>query len=713
MTALPDIRYLFEPRSTAVIGASHNPEKLGYKILANIRASGYPGPVYPINPKGGTILDWQVYPSIEEVGAEVDLATIVIPKPAVMDAVRSCAAAGVRFLSVITSGYSEVGNLADERELVAYAHAHGMRVLGPNIFGIYSAMPPLNATFGPADIQPGGVAIVSQSGALGAAMIGKTKAQNIGLSTIVSVGNKSDIDEADLLEYLVSNDKTSVILLYIEGIKNGEKLVRALKIAALKKPIVVIKSGRSRRGAMAAASHTGSLAGADEIFSDVARQCGVHRAESIQEALDWCAYLAAAPLPGGENTVIITNGGGMGVLAADACEKYGVRLFDDQGVLKEVFGSAVPSFGSTKNPIDLTGQATVADYRAAVEAAYAHPDIHALVILGCETAILTAERLPEALREPFEANRRNKPAVFSFLGGSDVEMTIETLKRTGMPIYSDVYDAVSCLGTHFADYRHLTPIESVGPVVTSAEPGDVDVAAIERLVAQARKANRSFLLAQEGQALLAAAGIASPRSLVARSLKEALSHAEAIGYPVVLKVVSPDILHKSDAGGVALDLDDPEELMDAYQAIMRSCRRYRPTARIVGVEVGQMVQPGIETIVGARRDASLGPVIMFGLGGVYVEVMKDVAFRALPVDRQEIRSMMQDIRTYPLLLGVRGEDPKDVDAVADCLMRVARVLTHCPAISDIEVNPLVVYDQSQGAIAVDVRVLLARTEESS
>ncbi len=713
MTALPDIRYLFEPRATAVIGASHNPEKLGYKILANIRASGYPGPVYPINPKGGTILGWDVYPTIERVQAEIDLATIVIPKASVMAAVEGCAAAGVRFLSIITSGYSEVGNLADERQLVEYAHQHGMRVLGPNIFGIYSAMPPLNATFGPADIQPGAVAIVSQSGALGAAMIGKTKAQNIGLSTIVSVGNKADIDEADLLAYLVANDRTHVILLYIEGIKQGEKLVRALKTAALKKPIVVIKSGRSKRGAMAAASHTGSLAGADEIFSDVARQVGVHRAESIEDALDWCAYLASAPLPRGENTVIITNGGGMGVLAADACEKYGVRLLDDQALLREAFGRVVPSFGSTKNPIDLTGQATVDDYRAAVEAAYAHPDIHALVILGCETAILTAERLPEALEARFTANRRHKPAVFSFLGGSDVEQTIETLKRTGMPIYTDVYDAVSCLGTHFADYRHLTRTEVSGPHVTSADPADIDVPAIERLVAAARQAGRSFLLAQEGQALLAAAGIASPKSLVARTLQEALAHAETIGYPVVLKVVSPDILHKSDAGGVALDLEDPDELIDAYQAILRSSRRYRPKARIVGVEVGQMVRPGIETILGARRDASLGPVIMFGLGGVYVEVMKDVAFRALPVDRQEIRSMMQDIRTYPLLLGVRGEDPKDIECVADCLMRVARVLTHCQGISDIEVNPLVVYDQSQGAIAVDVRVLLTRTEETS
>lgn len=711
MSALPDIKYLFEPRSVAVVGASQNPEKLGYKILANIKASGFPGKVYPVNPKGGTILGWPVAQRIEDIAEEVDLVTIVIPRPAVMEAVRSCAAIGAKFLSVITSGYSEVGNLAEERELVIYAREHGMRVLGPNIFGIYSAMPPINATFGPSDIQAGGVAIVSQSGALGAAMIGKTKSQNIGLSTIVSVGNKADIDEADLLDYLVANDQTSVILLYIEGIKNGAKLVSALKSAALKKPIVVIKSGRSKRGAMAAASHTGSLAGVDEIFSAVARQCGVHRAESIQEALDWCAYLASAPLPKGENTVIITNGGGIGVLAADACEKYGVRLFDDQLLLREAFQHAVPSFGSTKNPVDLTGQATVEDYRAAVEAAYAHPDIHALIILGCETAILTADRLPDALEAPFRTHQRTKPAVFSFLGGADLEKTIDRLRRAGMPIYTDVYNAVSCLGTHFADYRHLTMSQPAGPIISSADPGDIDVATIHRIVATARADGRSFLLAEEGRSLLAAAGIRAPVSRVARTLRDALSHADAIGYPVVLKVVSPDILHKSDAGGVALDLEDREELIDAYQAILRNCRRYRPNARILGVEVAQMVRPGIETILGARHDASLGPVLMFGLGGIYVEVMKDVSFRALPVDQREIRSMMQDIRTYPLLLGVRGEDPKDVDALADGLMRVARILTHCPLISDIEINPLVVYDQGQGAIAIDIRVLLSQTEE--
>jgi acetate---CoA ligase (ADP-forming) len=709
--ASADMKPLFEPRSVAVIGASHNPAKLGYKILQNVVAGGFPGPVYPINPKPGKILGNRAYPRIEDVGAEIDLATIVIPQPLVMDAVRGCAAAGVKLLSIITSGYSEVGNLAGERELVDYALDHGMRVLGPNIFGIYSAMPPLNATFGPPDIQVGGVAIISQSGALGAAMIGKTKSQGIGLSTIVSVGNKSDIDEADLLAYLIENDRTNVILMYIEGIKNGEKLVRALDEATHRKPIVVIKSGRSKRGAMAAASHTGSLAGADEVFSDVARQVGVHRAESIQEALNWCNYLSRTPLPRGENTVIITNGGGIGVLAADACEKYGVSLYDNLGVMKQAFSGAVPEFGSVKNPVDLTGQAAVTDYQSALEAAYARDDIHALIVMGCETAILTPDRLPEAIDGAFQRHRDRKPAVFSFFGGTALDDTIDQLRQSGMPIYGDVYEAISCLGVHFRDYRHLRRERPSGPTVTTADPGDIDVAAIDAIMARVRADNRTFLLAQEGQALMVAAGLPMPKSLIARSLEEAVAHATTIGYPVVLKVVSRDILHKSDAGGVALDLLNADEVVDAYQAILHNCRVYRPTAKITGVEVGQMVKRGTETIIGARRDASLGPVIMFGLGGIYVEVMKDIAFRSLPIDNHDALAMMEDIRSYPLLLGVRGEERKDIEAAVDALIKVGRVLQHCEAVSDIEINPLVVYDQGEGVVAVDVRVLHTRTED--
>ena len=578
---------------------------------------------------------------------------------------------------------------------------------GPNIFGIYSAAASLNATFGSSGIIPGRVAIITQSGALGVAMIGKTTVENIGLSAIVSVGNKTDVDEADLLEYLVTDEHTKIILMYIEGVRDGERLIRAVKMTTPKIPIVVIKSGRSQRGAIAAASHTGSLAGSDEIFDAIMRQCGVLRAESVEEAFNWCKFLANTPFPSGENTVIVTNGGGIGVMATDACEKYGIRLYDDTGALKEAFSTVTPDFGSTKNPIDLTGQATSSHYDSALEQARKNAQIDSVIALYGETAVFDAENLSAMIEENSNQFRKEKkPLVFSIFGGEKIERCLLSLKKTDAAVYGDVYEAVSSLGSVYNYYHYLKERSD------SVDLAEIDARAIALIAEGALAEGRSFLLAHEGQAVMRAAGIRIPRSTVARNLEEAVRGAEGTGYPVVMKVVSRDILHKSDAGGVALDLDDKNEVIDAYQAILRNCRAYKADAHIEGVEITEMVSKGMETIIGARRDRTFGPMIMFGLGGIYVEVMKDVAFRALPVNRREILAMVKEIRAYPLLLGVRGEEKKDLDAVVDTIIKVGTVLQACERISDIEINPLVVYEHGEGVKAVDVRILLAKSADS-
>lgn len=695
-----DIRRLFEPRAVAVVGASRDPAKIGYKLVDNILASGYQGGVYPVNPSGGTALDLPLVPSVADVGDDVDLACIAIPAKFAGAAVRACADRGVPYVAVITSGFSEVGALAEERDMVAYAAQRGTRVLGPNIFGIYSAAASMNATFGPRDIQPGAIAIITQSGALGIAVMGKTRAENIGVSAVVSVGNKADIAEADLLAYLADDPATKAILIYVEGIQDGERLVRALRDATARKPVIVIKSGRSRRGALAAASHTGSLAGADEVFSDVMRQCGVLRVDTIADALNWAKFLATSPRPRGDNAVIITNGGGIGVMAADAAEKFGVGLYDDLATLDATFSDAVPSFGSTRNPVDITGQGTVDDYQRALDAAVASEDIHSVICLGCETALLSPEPLADALASVARRAEGDTPVVMSFLGGAAMDDVVENLRPRGVSIYGDVYEAVSCLGALYAYARRPT---------TTATPevfDDMDREAVSGAVRSARREGRQFLLAHETRALAVGAGVRVPASAVARNMDEALRHANAIGYPVALKVVSRHILHKSDVGGIALDLEDDDELIAAYEAILHRCRQAAPHALIEGVEVSEMVRAGTETIIGARRDPAFGPVVMFGLGGVYVEVMKDVAFRAYPLDRAEARTMIKEVRSYPLLLGVRGEAKKDVDAALDAVLRMGAVLADNPAISDIEINPLVVYDDGEGARAVDVRVIL-------
>ena len=706
----PVIKYLFEPRSIAVVGASANEEKIGFRILENIVLGEYSGSIFPVNPGGGSILGFPVYGSVRDIEREVDLAVIAIPSARVLDAVKDCAAQGVKFLVIISSGFSEVGNLEEERRIVSCARENGMRVLGPNIFGIYSSLASLNATFGPREIRSGNVAIITQSGALGIAMIGKTKIENIGLSAIISVGNKADLDEADLLEFLVTHQGTRVILMYIEGIKNGEKLVGVLRETTRRKPVVVIKAGRSRRGAMAAASHTGSLAGADEIFSAIMRQCGALRAEGIQEALDWCKYLASAPLPQGENTVILTNGGGLGVLAADACEKYNVNLYDDTQVMRKVFSGVVPSFGSMKNPVDLTGQATMSDYRKALHTALANDDVHAIVCLGCEAGSFDLDGLTGTIKDTFSKTGGLKPMVFSFFGGAETERSVSCLRTIGIPIFSDVYDAVSCLGAVYDNYRNMRyRSESLpGP---ERETEDIDFKSIAGIIDGVRGEGRQFLLSHEAHAMMTAAGISMPRNAVARNLGEAIRDAEGIGYPVVVKVVSKDIIHKTDAGGVALDIDDRKELIDAYEAIKYNCRRYNPDARIEGVEIAEMVPGGLETIVGARRDPSFGPIVIFGLGGIYVEVMKDVSFRAYPLDRRDITAMMSEIRSYPLLLGVRGEEKKDINRVAVMIMKIGAILHGFEEITDIEINPLIVYDEGGGVKALDARILLSKSVE--
>ncbi len=699
-------KHLFEPRSIAIIGASHDSKKIGHTILNNLISGGYKGKVFPVNPSGGEILGMPVYKSVLDINEDIDVVSLAIPARFCVDAVRECAKKGVKYIQIISSGFSEIGNDKEEREIVRLASEAGVRVMGPNTFGMYSAEVSMNLTFSATPIKEGGVAILTQSGALGIAMIGRTAVDNMGLSVIVSTGNKSDLDEADLLEYLEDHDRTRVVMMYIEGIKNGEKLIPILKRISQKKPLIVIKSGRSKRGAQAAASHTGSLAGLDAIFDAVMKQCGVLRADSLEEAFNWCRFLSFAPEPLDRRTVIVTNGGGIGVLATDACEKHNIELYDDQQVLKETFEKATPSFGSTRNPIDITGGALADDYLAALTAPVDCESIDATITLYCETATFDSENLIPMVRKTYDRHQEaSKPVTYAIVGGESVEHAIQELSRQNLPVFRDVDPAVSCMGAlyRFSEFKNRPPAQ--------IEELDVDIDAINGIIDKAMAEERNFLLADEAQDVMRASGIEIPKSIIAKNLAAAVEAAEEIGYPVVMKVVSRDIIHKSDAGGLALDLENKQEVIDAFEAIMNNCRAYDPDAHITGVEVTEMVTSGLEMVVGAVRDASFGPVVMCGLGGIYVEVMKDVAFRSYPLNEEEARRMLQEIKSYPLLLGVRGEEKKDINGVIDSLLKVGTILSKCDRISDIEINPIVVYGESTGLKALDVRILLQHTME--
>lgn len=693
---------LFNPESIAIIGASNSEDKVGYKILKNIIDGGFRGRLHPVNPRGGEILGLEVSTGIETVPGPVDVAAIVIPAPLVPAAVEKCARCGVRYCVVITSGFSEAGNAGAEREMVRVARAAGMRILGPNILGYYSAAGSLNLTFGPSRVLSGGVAIISQSGALGIALMGKTVVDNLRLSAFFSIGNKADLGEADLLEHLAGDEQTRVVLLYMEGVKDGPELVRALRATSLRKPVIVVKSGGSSKGSRAAASHTGSLAGSDEIFSAVMRQCGVIRAETLSDALDWSFFLAGAPRPVGENALIVTNGGGIGVMATDAAEKYGVTLYDDQAELERVFRPLIPGFGSAGNPVDTTAGIDHEGYRQVLEAALENDNIHALVVLYCQAAMCDIDSLRGVISRCARKGRSvSKPLVFAPVGDRSVNRAVSFLRARDILVQEDPYRVVSCLGALYR-YKGFREILAEPPGALPGLPGGA-AEAVNGLVEGVAREGRNFFLAHEGTRLLEAAGIGRPASMVAADAAEAVNGAREIGFPVVMKVVSPDILHKSDAGGVLLGVKDPDAVRKGFEKIRGNCLAWDARARFEGVEVSEMLSGGREIIVGARRDESFGPVVMCGLGGIYVEVMKDVAFRAFPAGRQEIRRMIRELRAYHLLSGVRGEKPADIESLVDVVGLVGAVLLNCPGITDIEINPLLVY--ADGVRAVDARVL--------
>ncbi|MEF8873783.1 MAG: acetate--CoA ligase family protein [Candidatus Thermoplasmatota archaeon] len=699
-----DLERLFDPRSIAVIGASRKEGKVGYQLLSNILESGYDGEVYPVNPKGGEVLGKELYESIEELPEPVDLGIIVVPAKIVKEAVHQCGEKGVKHIIVISSGFSEVGNVEEETALVEEARKYDMRVLGPNVFGIYSAKSDLNATFGPSDVEKGSIALLSQSGALGIALIGKTAEQYLGLSSIVSIGNKADIDEVELVDHFSQDDESEVIMVYMEGLENGREFMETVKGLEEDKAVIVLKSGRSEKGATAVASHTGSLAGSDRIFSSAFKQCGVLRAEDLREAFNWSRAFSNSPLPENENTVVVTNGGGIGVLSADAAEKYDVKLLDDQTHLKETFEDVIPSFGSTKNPVDITGQAGKEEYEKSLRRAYESEEIGSVIGLYCEAGGGDAWGGAKAIKEVYEEYGGEKTSVFTFVGGKEADECVQWLRKHKIPAFTDTYECVSALGALYQKKRYLDRSKQRGEI---PEP-DIPLEEIRDRLDEIRESGRLTLREDEAREILELAEIPVAEGEVVNSLESAVKAAEKIGYPVVLKIVSEDIVHKSDAGGLALNLENEKEVVDAYQAILSNVRNKYPDAHIKGVSVAKMLEGGEETIVGGTRDNTFGPLVMFGLGGVYVEILEDVEFRVAPIDREEARKMMGEINAFPVLLGARGETRKDLKALADVIYRISYLMNEVDEIAEMDLNPIKAFDQGKGCKAVDVAINLKR-----
>lgn len=697
---------LFDPDGIAIAGASRTPGKVGHSIVNNLKSSEYEGKIFPVNPNADKILSLKCYSSISEIPHNVDVGVIAVPAKLVSHVAKDAGEAGVDFLVIVASGFSEVGNLTGEKELLDIARDYEMRILGPNIFGIYYGPTDMNATFGPRDVKPGNIALISQSGALGVALIEKTVAEEIGLSAIASLGNKADITEVELLEYLKDESSTEVIVVYLEGTKHGRELLKVARETVTEKPIVLIKAGRSKKGATAAASHTGSLAGSDRIYDAAFKQGGILRARSASQAFNWAQMMASQPLPEGNNNVIITNGGGVGVLATDACEQQGLRLIDDQQLLADTFSEFVPSYGSTKNPVDMTGMATAELYEKALDACFESPKIDSIVVLYCIAEGQDPDMFAQAFESSIKRHKSKKPVSISMLGGKGAAKARRKLSKKGIPAYEEPEDAVEALGALYRWKEYAQKKMSVPQRISGINWNE-----IRERISDVRKEGRVELLESESRQILDAVGLELPSSGIATTQDQAVKVAREIDFPVVLKVESKDIVHKTEAGGVKLDLKNEKEVRAAYKTILSSSKKHFPRADIKGVSVTEMIKSGIEIIIGSSKDPSFGPTLMFGLGGIYVEVLRDVVFRVAPITKTEARQMVSEINSYPLLLGIRGEKKKDVDSLIETIYRIGQLVYNIRDIVELDINPLKVQDQNQGCQVLDCSISISEVEE--
>ncbi len=686
MSSGKNLEGMFRPKTIAVIGASANPDKIGYQILHNLIAGGFEGQVFPINPKPGDILGRPAFASVTAVPGAIDLAVITIPAPMVKASLEECARKGIKNVAVITSGFGEVGKKAEEAELKAIADANGISLVGPNTLGVVYSPSRMNASFGPQEILPGNIAFISQSGALAISLMGWTMMERIGLSSLVSLGNKCDVDEKDLIEYFNHDENVKVIVIYMEGIKDGQKFMTT----EIRKPVVVLKVGRSQRGAKAAASHTGSLSGSDKIYDAVFRQLGILRADSFSEAFAWSRALSL-PLPEGDETIIITNGGGIGVAATDACEASGIPLLDDPAWLEERFRATMPDFGSTKNPIDITGQAHGDKYRQAAAVALREGRIKSAVILYCETAVTDPMEIASAIEAEYAESGRKKPLVVAMVGGERSRSALHFLDERGIPAFSSVDEAISAMKSL---YQWRT-IKSTPRARTAVPPAPAEVVA---LFDRVRAEGRTALLEHEAREVLERCGVPTPKWGFATNLEEAVQKAAGI-YPLAMKITSPDILHKTDVGGVVVNIRNEAELKEKYEQMMERVRQKTPSAKILGVNLIQMVS-GIECIVGMSRDPQFGSAVMFGLGGVFVEALKDVTFRVVPFSDHEAEQMTREIKARKVLAGFRGMRA-DVPSLVKTLMAIQQI---APYVKEVDINPLLT--NADGSFAVDARIIL-------
>jgi len=670
MELMNQLNAIFKPESVAVIGASPSPGKLGYDVLYNLIHAGFAGQIYPVNPKADRILGRPAFKQIGDISPPPDLAVVIIPAKAVPATIDQCGNAGIKAAVVITGGFAEAGEEGEklQEELAMAARRHGIRVIGPNCQGVNNPHHNLCASW-PLLTRKGRMAFISQSGTVGAALMDWASEEHLGVSAFVSLGNRVDVDETDCIQYFSRDPNTEVIALYVEGVKRPGDFQKVLAQAT--KPVVILKSGRTSRGRVAAESHTKSMAGVDAVYDAIFRKYRVHRADTIEELYDYSKALAYMSKPPGKRLLNITSSGGSAILAIDQAEKLGFQSPRPDAALRERLRAILPPHCSVDNPIDLTGD-VIGDptlYSKVIEAAKGDYDTM-VIIFGDPIAGASKVVTPGASE------------VVIFLGGADVEREERLLiHQRGIPVYPTPERGIKAL-YQFSRFES-PPVLAPSPHVSAS--------------------GLQLMPASEAVALLDEAGIPVAAARLAQSPEDALAVARAFATPVVLKVASPDIAHKSDVDGIRLNLSTEKEVRTAYHEIMGSAKNRAPQARVQGVTVSPMAEPGgLEVIVGIFTDPQYGPIMMFGLGGIFTEIYRDVQFCLLPASEEELRQTIRIITGYPLLAGVRGRLPKDIKKLMEIMKRIAQLVIDNPGLDQVDLNPVIVYER--GAIVVDVRI---------
>jgi len=703
------LRPFFYPNAVAVVGASRNPANIGTRLLNAVIAAGFHGAVYPVNLKATAIASRRAYPSVRDLPEAPELAVIAVPRDAVTKVVDDCAARGVRAVVVITAGFSEIGPEGRElqRQLVEKVRGHGMRMVGPNCLGLLNTDPSvcLNASFAPDFPPPGRIAFSSQSGALGLAIISLARQRGLGLSKFVSVGNKADVSGNDLLQYWEQDGQTDVILLYLESFGNPRRFARIAKRVSRQKPIVAVKAGRTSAGKRAASSHTAALAASDVAVDALFHQTGVIRAESLDEMFDLAAALSAQPLPAGRSVAILTNAGGLGILCADTCEANGLTVRELSEVTKNQLKEFLPATASVANPIDMIASASADDFRKAVEILLADEQVDSLIVLTIHVGLADIAAIAQGIAAGVSAARAQggaaKPVLTCIMNGG--KLADSESNRERLPNYAFPENAARVLAklANYSDWRKEP--EGVIP-----EFDDIHPQIARTLCQQAiKERGATWLCAEEVRKVLGALALPLARGGVCRTGDEAAELARAIGFPVALKLASRQIVHKTEIGGVQLNLQNEASVRQAFAAVKEHLAKENRLDAFDGVLIQPMISGGVELMVGVTQDPSFGPLIGFGLGGIHVEILHDVCFRVTPITDLDAKEMIRGIKGYRLLEGYRGHPPADIAAIEDLLLRVARLVEEVPEIGELDLNPVIALAPGQGCWIVDARIRVA------